>query len=141
MAWGMAWRRAGQPWVWASTAVSLAWSPSTWKELRARVLEVLYIVLLHALHAYDLLLSAFHVPKSWLFSLSCFTNCCGPASLAGVMVYVPVGWLHQVMNLAPCLQMAWDYFELAHMTGYMLSCLHIVKHVPRSADYMGLTSC
>ena len=61
----MAWWRAGRPWAWASTAASLAWSPSLWKEPRARELEVLYSVLLYVLRAYDLLLSAFYVQKSW----------------------------------------------------------------------------
>ena len=61
----MAWWRAGRPWAWASIAASLAWSPSLWKEPRARVLEVLCSVLLHVLHAYDLLLRAFCVQQPW----------------------------------------------------------------------------
>ncbi len=64
--WEMAWWRAGRPWAWASTAASLAWSPSLWKEPRARVLDVLLSVLLHVLWAYDLLLRAFYVQQPWL---------------------------------------------------------------------------
>jgi len=69
----MAWWRAGQPWAWASTAASLAWSPSLWKEPRARGLEVLCSVLLHTLRAYDLLLRAYtsHGPRLGLHAVCC----------------------------------------------------------------------
>ena len=63
--WATAWWRAGRPWGWASIAASLAWSPSLWKEPKARESEVLCSVLLHTLRTYDLLLTAYksHGPK------------------------------------------------------------------------------
>ena len=55
----------------------------------------------------------------------------------GDMMHVPAGWPHQVVNLKPCVKMAWDFFTSANMSRYALSWLYISKQMPRSDDYMG----
>ena len=53
------------------------------------------------------------------------------------MVHVPPGWPHQVVNLAPCVKMAWDFYDIEHLTHYVLSRQYIAKYMPKSDDYMG----
>lgn len=40
---------------------------------------------------------------------------------AGQIVYVAPGWLHTVLNLQPCIKMAWDYQEVQNLPLYIRS--------------------
>ena len=56
----------------------------------------------------------------------------------GDMVHVPAGWPHQLLNLKPCVKLAWDYYDPVSMARYARSWLYIRgKYMPRSDDYMG----
>ncbi|DBB04538.1 TPA: hypothetical protein ACH3X1_012620 [Trebouxia sp. C0004] len=56
----------------------------------------------------------------------------------GDMVHVPAGWPHQVLNLKPCVKLAWDYHDPVNMAQYALSWLYIRgKFMPRGDDYLG----
>ena len=56
----------------------------------------------------------------------------------GAMVHVPAGWPHQVLNLKPCVKLAWDCYDPVNMARYAQSWLYIRgKYMPRSDDYMG----
>ena len=56
----------------------------------------------------------------------------------GDMVHVPNGWPHQLLNLKPCVKLAWDYYDPVNMARYALSWLYIRgKYMPRSDDYTG----
>ena len=39
----------------------------------------------------------------------------------GDMVHVPPGWPHQLLNLKPCVKLAWDYYDPVNMAWYVLS--------------------
>ena len=39
--------------------------------------------------------------------------------LHGQMVHVPPGYIHCVQNLAPCIKLAWDFYNPASFPGYL----------------------
>ena len=58
----------------------------------------------------------------------------------GDRVHVPPGWLHQVTNVQPCMKLAWDFYDKAHMAAYVASWQLIASGVTRenAEDYMAV---
>jgi hypothetical protein len=58
---------------------------------------------------------------------------------AGAQVFVPPGWAHQVINLKPCIKVAWERCRRAWYFIYMLHALTVVpKFEKMASDYIGL---
>ncbi len=60
---------------------------------------------------------------------------------AGDMVHVPPGWIHQVVNMRPCLKLAWDFADLTRMHLYIRAANEIGAPLfgdALAADYMGV---
>ena len=55
----------------------------------------------------------------------------------GQVVHVPAGHVHMVLNLQPCIKMAWELWESEKLTNYILSWKYITSQitVANSADY------
>jgi hypothetical protein len=62
---------------------------------------------------------------------------------AGDMVHVPVGWVHQVTNLSPCVKVAWDLY-IPHHTHMYIELIHRIASkvfgTQMALDYMGANS-
>ena len=56
----------------------------------------------------------------------------------GQLVYVPPGWLHQVTNVAQCMKMAWELYDLEHTAHYVASWHYTASKITRNnaEDYM-----
>ena len=50
------------------------------------------------------------------------------------------GWMHQVINLQPCLKLAWDVYTKAQMPAYIASWQLIANSIMRhnAEDYMAV---
>ncbi len=59
----------------------------------------------------------------------------------GEMVHVPAGWVHQVINMRPCIKMAWDVYQPKHLLNYVLSQQYVASQITstsNTADYMSV---
>ena len=59
----------------------------------------------------------------------------------GEMVHVPAGWVHQVINMRPCIKMAWDVYQPKHLLNYVLSQQYVASQITstsNSADDMSV---
>ena len=58
----------------------------------------------------------------------------------GHRVHVRPGWLHQVTNMQPCMKLAWDFYDKAHMAAYVASWQLIASSIMRkiAEDYMAV---
>lgn len=59
----------------------------------------------------------------------------------GMRVHVPAGWMHAVVNVRPCIKLAWQVYNRHHLLDYVLSWQYIgsqFTHVSNAPDYMNV---
>lgn len=62
---------------------------------------------------------------------------------AGDMVVVPAGWIHTVVNVQPCVKLAFDIYRASHFPAYLQSwrqVASVVTGASNAPDYMGVAT-